>query len=319
MKEKDIHVWKGCNATFAEAINTFSKCWGQYSTKSRRYSIYRLVREQIDPAWLQYLTSLKDIPYGNILIQELPPGEFARRFGFRALEDWTIDIISSYRKQNELANQPEDKEFIPTLETLRTLSARCGGKQPHKTSNGINTLRSCTHCELCGQPTELEAYRLDGADIAMGAFRPSGRYCTEHRPRDRNGRYNASYKRAIRNKIKFENELLRLSRQTGSLTQPRAESGDLAIDLFVMCVVAPQALYADEFDKLRMLARNLVDNRISDNKKRMVILAATGMNQSDIAKHLDISRQAVNKALKTVPPECRFDKLLGVKNGQSTH
>lgn len=319
MKKGDIHVWKGCNPVFAKTIDAFSECWGPYSTKSRRHSIFSLVREQIDPAWLQYLATLQDTAFGNNLLQELPPGEFAKQFGFRALEDWTTDIILSYLSLSELTNQVVDSELVATLETLRTVSYRCGGKQPHRTAKkGRNTQRARPICELCGQPTELEAYRRQDANIDMGVIRLSGRYCTDHRPWDHAKNYNPDYKRAIRHKAQFDEEVLRLGRQTGSRVEPRAESGDPAVDLFIFRIVAPRMLYTDDIDHLRNLARKLVDDRVTDDKKRMVILAAAGMDQSDIASQLGISRQSINKALKTIPPEYRFDKQRRGRSGWPT-
>lgn len=44
-------VWDGCDPALAQALDLFHQRWGPYSIEARRYSIFRLVREIIDPAW----------------------------------------------------------------------------------------------------------------------------------------------------------------------------------------------------------------------------------------------------------------------------
>jgi predicted XRE-type DNA-binding protein len=41
----------GCSPQIAMAIKTFVEKWGPYSVESRRYSIFRLMHDLIDPAW----------------------------------------------------------------------------------------------------------------------------------------------------------------------------------------------------------------------------------------------------------------------------
>lgn len=44
-------VWRGCDPQLAEAIRLFVERWEPFSIDSRRNSIFRLMREVIDPAW----------------------------------------------------------------------------------------------------------------------------------------------------------------------------------------------------------------------------------------------------------------------------
>ncbi|MCM5798095.1 hypothetical protein M4D18_17795, partial [Klebsiella pneumoniae] len=62
----------------------------------------------------------------------------------------------------------------------------------------------------------------------------------------------------------------------------------------------------DDVGKLRDIARHMVDSRLTDSKKRMLVLKKQGFNQRQIADKLTeiegrtISPQAVSKALKSV-------------------
>jgi DNA-directed RNA polymerase specialized sigma subunit len=44
----------------------------------------------------------------------------------------------------------------------------------------------------------------------------------------------------------------------------------------------------------------MVDSKLSDRKKQILILRWDGLNQSEIAQKLSIKRQAVSKALKSL-------------------
>lgn len=64
-----------------------------------------------------------------------------------------------------------------------------------------------------------------------------------------------------------------------------------------------------DIDKIRNLARRMVDSRITDNKKRMLVLRQRGLSQKEIAQRLtelggkNITHQAVSKALSSVRDE----------------
>ncbi len=46
-------VWDGCDPELARALDLFNRRWGPYSIEARRrYSIFQLLREVIDPAWV---------------------------------------------------------------------------------------------------------------------------------------------------------------------------------------------------------------------------------------------------------------------------
>ena len=45
-------IWEGCDPDLARALDLFIQRWEPYSIEARRYSIFRLWREVIDPAWI---------------------------------------------------------------------------------------------------------------------------------------------------------------------------------------------------------------------------------------------------------------------------
>jgi DNA-binding NarL/FixJ family response regulator len=57
---------------------------------------------------------------------------------------------------------------------------------------------------------------------------------------------------------------------------------------------------ADEAE-LRNRARLMVDSKLSDRKKQILMLQRAGFNQSDIARRLGIERQAVSKSIASIP------------------
>ncbi len=57
---------------------------------------------------------------------------------------------------------------------------------------------------------------------------------------------------------------------------------------------------ADEVE-LRGQARLTTDARLTDTKKQMLMLRASGLNRSEIARTIGISRQAVSKSLASTP------------------
>lgn len=66
------------------------------------------------------------------------------------------------------------------------------------------------------------------------------------------------------------------------------------------------SLGPDDIDKIRNIARKMVNSRLSDNKKRMLVLSKKGFNQREITEIISsltgkkLSHQAVSKAIKSV-------------------
>lgn len=62
-----------------------------------------------------------------------------------------------------------------------------------------------------------------------------------------------------------------------------------------------QTLHLADEAELRNLARLMVDMKLTDRRKQILVLQKYGFNQSEIARRLEIERQAVSKALRSIP------------------
>lgn len=86
----------------------------------------------------------------------------------------------------------------------------------------------------------------------------------------------------------------------------KGETKRLIYEAAVRLTGAGIILGADDVGKLRDIARHMVDSRLTDIKKRMLVLKKQGFNQRQIADKLTeiegriISPQAVSKALKSI-------------------
>ncbi len=56
-------------------------------------------------------------------------------------------------------------------------------------------------------------------------------------------------------------------------------------------------LFADEDERIRNVARLLVDCRINRQRRQLMMLLAEGHSQAEIARRLGVSRQAIFKAV----------------------
>ncbi len=358
-----ITTWPGCDPQVAEAIAAFSRAWGPYSAQSRRYSIFRLLKEKIDPAWQGLLARspmvtssvLKTawVRYelfrsragttvdseGNLIETSdkahspaLSDGEFpdfkslsliSQQYGFNALDRFIYFVIRSSPAYD--GTTASDIMLTASLDSLRKLALACRAKKPKRESHGkVNTLRGAEICRLCDQATELSAHLAGNAwpeeDIDDQRLRLSSLYCCKHKPKKAfSDAVRADYLRAKRNQGAFDQELERLDRQSWAGTAAAyAKSGNPAVDEYIRLLSVHRSLTyeqqpPDRLDtletRLRWEARMLVDRRISDRKKEIIALLSSGMNQSEVARQLGIERQAISKALHSVPQEYRLDHL----------
>ena len=308
-------VWEGCNSFIAVAVKAFASESKPYSTKSRRYSLYTLVERILDPAWQRYLDTLPKSHPGLALCQSHMLSKLARKHGFWELGNWCKDTVSVYLRLSETESD-YDEEFLATLDTVLALADRCALKKPHHQPVGnitqvrrVNAQLARKFCEFCGQPSELEAFRVDQSkwtEETDGSRRLSSKYCREHRTTRQDGGSNAAYKRGARNRTRYKRELERLSRQSWSVVTPRSRTGSTAADLFMLNLIGRDAIYPDEQGRMRDLASRLVKSKLSDRKKEIVSMLASGMKAADIARRLGVSRQAVSKTLKSIPAEFSF-------------
>lgn len=306
--ELPIKVWEDCAGVVVSAVKTFCDRWGPYSTKSARHSILSLFEELIDPAFAAYRAALPDHHPGRRLFSDTSITELARHGGFALPEKAIRLILRQYTKIHG-----HDVEYKATLETLLEGVKRCKTKRPKTLplpSGRANRLYS-EHCEFCGTNTELAAKEKGSTRLGYdgeGAARLSGKYCWKHRPKYLDGSRNERYLSAVRHKHDFEIELERLTLQVSALSKPSAATGDSDLNLFYFKLLAPHPVYASDMCFLRNEARQIVDSHVSDQKKRIVVMRSNHYSLTAIAEKVGAkSRQAVAKALASIPKRYRFD------------
>lgn len=315
---KTIVIWKGCDPTVTKAISLFQDRWHPYSASSRRYPIIRLIQNLIDPAVAVYMATLPERYLGFVpgVGTGVTLSEIIRLVGLDAMVRLQRRLLRQFVKTvNE--ETARDQRFVATMETLIELVSDCACKGPVRSKIAgdnpppLNSKRRQGFCKFCGALTELTSFIEDG-NWPQGDdenLRLSDRYCAEHRPRFADGSWNPAYRRAMRSIDQFDVELLRLSKQSAKPEKLRADSGNRSVDRYIQGQVAQKSLELVDKAGLRNQARQMTDERLTDRKKSIMTMIASGHNQSQIAKALGISRQAVSKALATIPKDFQLDEL----------
>lgn len=304
-----ISIWEGCDPTVSEAIRQFQDRWRPYSASSRRYPIARLIQELIDPAVTTYMATLPARYSGHV------PGA-GTGVGFSAIIR-LVGLDAMVRLQRQLLRAfvlTEDRQsarnrrFVATLESLIELVWDCACKRPAKSQvrdTRLNGERHQGFCRFCGTLAELTSFAggsdTPKADDPEERLRLSSLYCLNHRPKLPSGAWNPSYRQARRSLAQFDLELARLSQQCAKPATPQVKSGDQLVDSYFCHYVAGQVLQSADKAELRNQARQMVDSKLSDRKKQILMLQWSGLNQSEIARKLGIERQAVSKALASIP------------------
>ncbi|UOB04626.1 LuxR family transcriptional regulator [[Acidovorax] ebreus] len=304
-----IVIWEGCDPTVSEAIEQFEDRWRPYSASSRRYPIVGLIQELIDPAVAAYTATLPQRYLGHI------PGAgtgvsfsgIIRLVGLDAMVRMQRQLLRQFIKTED-TQTPKDRRFVATLESLIGLVWDCACKRPVKSKvrdTRLNGERLQGFCRFCGSLAELTSFAGGSddpkADDPEEKLRLSSLYCLDHRPKLPSGAWNPVYRQARRSLAQFDLELARLSQQCAKPATAQVKSGDQLVDSYFFHYVAGQTLQPADKAELRNQARLMVDSKLSDRKKQMLMLQWSGLNQSEIARKLGIERQAVSKALAAIP------------------
>lgn len=342
MKIKPIEIWSGCDPQIEEAIDALSMAWGPYSMQSRRYPIFKLLRQLIDPAWtdlchrtpalsrevllhawLKYRFSAMMGTRPRIspsLTETSPLSAIAHGLGFAALDKFINEVARAAMKR---CSGTDFDNLAPTLDSLRELAIRCQSKSSKPKSFGkfgkVVLLHGMSTCRACEQPTTLSAdlSTVEDTSTEGDVLRRSSTYCRAHSPSKKSLTW-YNYKHVRRSQQTFETELERLELQSWERpATSRDKSGNPFLDEFFQKLSRCRGLtvdaacaastHADLETRLRREARRLVDQRMTDRKKEMVALLSAGMNQLTVAKNLGLSRQAVSKALQSIHADYRFD------------
>ena len=304
-----IVIWEGCDPTVSEAIEQFEDRWRPYSASSRRYPIVGLLQELIDPAVAAYTATLPQRYLGHI------PGAgtgvsfsgIIRLVGLDAMVRMQRQLLRQFIKTED-TQTPKDRRFVATLESLIGLVWDCACKRPVKSKvrdTQLNGERLQGFCRFCGSLAELTSFAGGSddpkADDPEEKLRLSSLYCLDHRPKLPSGAWNPVYRQARRSLAQFDLELARLNQQCAKPATAQVKSGDQLVDSYFFHYVAGQTLQPADKAELRNQARLMVDSKLSDRKKQMLMLQWSGLNQSEIARKLGIERQAVSKALASIP------------------
>ncbi|KAF1727705.1 LuxR family transcriptional regulator [Pseudoxanthomonas mexicana] len=311
MRNPSIPIWEGCCPAISEAIGRFQGRWRASSTD--KHSV-RLLKELIDPVVTAYAATLPLRYLGHVpgVGPDVKPlSEIARLIGFNAMARLQRQLLRAFTLTNNRWSARE-KQFVATLETLIELVSACARKRPTKSKirdTNLKSGRTRGFCRFCGAMAELTLFgngsEAPKANDPEDILRLSNLYCPEHRPRLPTGEWNPAYRRAKRSLAQFDQELARLGLQSTKMQAGQAQSGDALIDSYVFHYVRKYGFQPADEAELRHHARWMVDNKVTDRKKQMVILHRYGMSQSDIARKLSIKRQAVFKALASIPEDAR--------------
>jgi hypothetical protein len=207
-------------------------------------------------------------------------------------------------------------QALSTLDALRSLTNIAASFRPRakyvKGSEGAANIRKpwWNHlCRYCDKPTELEAFLAGAISIPRERYVLNPFLCREHRSRREGGCASSEYRRLRRNEPEFQRELEELT--WASVRKGPREPGlkNNLLYQFRRKIVDDKNLYLDDDSELAKEAWKLVANGISDRKKIIVMLLCAGENASSIARQLNVTRQAVHKAVQTLPVHYRFDQL----------
>lgn len=307
-----IVIWKNCDSFISKEILRFESLWRPYSTASRRYHLTSLIEKIIDPALKEYLNRIPE-KY-SYFTYPLGLSHRIRAVGFDEMVLLQRHLLRHFVLTEDKGSHT-DIQFIGSMESLISLIWDCACKRSQKSTitSGVNlnANRRRSLCAFCGEPTELSAFMEIASnkktnDIELENHKKlelSHNFCTGHRPKFMNGNWNPAYKTAKRSSTQFELELGRILRQCAKRNKPDIAStgSPLANKYFFKYFSDHQELEAADKAKLRNLARMMVDSRLSDRKKEILALQASGYSQSEIARELGINRQVVSIALATIP------------------
>lgn len=322
----------GCDERVAAAIEEIRAQWGPYTARSRKYSIFSLLEKTIDPAWKNYARTFSAKDARRVYGAKFVFSRCAKRGGADHVEDELRDLArrvalarsqatDSKRSRSKIRPvYPEsmtdlshaNQRFHQTISSLRSLASDLygGGKLPARifsdevqaTSIKKNEeTRPRDICRTCGELTEFAAKPADEEWPESDHDRTaklSRRFCSMHRPKI-NGEWNSAYRRARRSQVLFDRQIFLLKRHTVNLGSFEVPQKQNIGSPFLWQLGQNQDLIPLENTRIRRLARELADCKITPRKASIIMLHERGFSQSEIARKLVVTRQAVSKFMAT--------------------
>lgn len=257
-------------------------CTPSYTMASRRYSIWRKVREYLDVPVAQALDALGqaellDGPFSRWLEMGLERGERKRL--------WRLSTQHRDMVHSALPKQPpHDPRLTALLETLYEVgvfvslrrASKSVGVKPEKAAEVVNHGRKVSpdypFCELCWRETMRAVAEASEDDERRGsAWKFSGRFCAAHNPSDPTSRYRVDH----RYRQRFLDEVERQWALVKGKEAPWEEVPDGA------------AVRKRAFDSVRVPGGTRADEMREMTKQ--------GTSRREIAERFGVSRQAVYK------------------------
>ncbi|MBD9401347.1 hypothetical protein [Comamonas sp. CMM02] len=277
-QQSKIYVRDRCPAYVRDAIASFERqCTPSYTTGSRRYSIWSLVRNVLDEPFRRALAEhqidhLISSPLSTWLHMGLAPNERGVRLSRLSRARSTLQRLHS--GQAEAFALIEVAYEIGLFVHLKR-PEKSVGPSAEKATKPINFSRvqspDYPFCELCWRNTMKACALETGAELAVFA---SARFCEDHNPKDPSSRYRSDH----RNRTKFR----------------------IAIDDFWKSWRATSlgvSVIPSE-SEARYAAYWKVRGGWSPRVQKMRQMAEMGLSGAEIGRHFGVSRQAVSKALR---------------------
>jgi len=293
-KIESATILEGCDPAVASGIDAFMcACTTSYTTLSKTYSIWTLIRQHVEPSLSNYLRKRGRLSYevrfGRNELADAMKCDMGR------LEDFGLadamkrdmgrleDLLRFYIRPSRLTKW--DETFQATLESVLYLGFFCKGRMPNR-SVGKGAERGAAQkpvrqvfdgrqypfCELCWRHCQHE----DQNDPRLEGVRRSKRFCIEHDPGKPKSRYRVDH--CYREQ--FHEKLTEIYREF-----PRQRDKWITLE--------------GDFDEasIRRYAYEFVHARPVDNRLKVTQLLNAGHTNVEIAKMLGMSRQMVHKIL----------------------
>jgi|GEM_PF-2149312 len=277
-----IYVHASCDEVVATAIRAFAKeCESDsFTTASRRYPLWRLVREHIDPAVSDYARRT-----GGLHLFETERFSDVARRGIREAEDKIREQIRLDMEQPGFGSVSFQLTLDSLYEVLLFFRERgpkrsVGPSRPDKPQRGREARSQrrkasfgevSGYCELCWRLTAASQARAKGLE-SEGVSR---RFCKVHDPSEKTSRYRVDHKY----RTAFHKKLREIvgERNTNRFYKEMTRCDNI-------------------IEELRRFAYEYV--HVSANRIEAERMYRSGFSKAEIARRLGISRQAVHDMFK---------------------
>lgn len=316
-----ISIPEGCNPELATGIAKLAlEISPSHSITSRRFSVWSLVRQHVDQPFESAIAPLRRHSWGALVGNLVPSlawqspslDVLALATTFReaalprikgspepasraesvvsAVKQWDECIRLAGRKARITAGQ---SHLIPTLDAMRLLFAALLLLRPRVERDvyGISVRDSLTRpdqytlCELCWRES-LRCAALNAGESRLRAMRLTNRFCQHHDPRDPYSQYRAD----VRYKAAFMREVDALE---------CIEDSEFSFRFSLPRSADAQELRKTAYDLVHARLRPL-GSKVPGHREKIGALLVQGVSQSEVARRLGISRQAVSKAKRSL-------------------